>query len=127
MKEGIMRIIGYLRGVTKIWMLVVAIIISLIVGYMARGVFGTTSNESGVSIQQMAHENEIVPEWWTCSMHPHIKLPKPGTNPRGVEINKEALSRLVGDKETKVIEISWQKSDVEYKPYQRWVDYWSEE
>ena len=57
----------------------------------------------------------------------YIKLPKPGTNPRGVEISKEALSRLVGDKETKVIEVSWQKSDVEYKPYQRWIDYWSEE
>ena len=57
----------------------------------------------------------------------YIKFPKPGTNPRGVEISKEALSRLVGDKETKVIEVSWQKSDVEYKPYQRWVDYWSEE
>jgi len=57
----------------------------------------------------------------------YIKLPKPGTNPRGVEISKEALSKLVGDKETKVIEVSWQKSDVEYKPYQRWVDYWSEE
>ena len=56
----------------------------------------------------------------------YIKLPKPGTNPRGVEISKEALSRLVGDKETKVIEVSWQKSDVEYKPYQRWVDYWRE-
>ncbi len=57
----------------------------------------------------------------------YIKLPKPGTNPRGVEISKEALSGLVGDKETKVIEVSWQKSDVEYKPYQRWVDYWREE
>jgi hypothetical protein len=57
----------------------------------------------------------------------YIKLPKPGTNPRGVEISKEALSRLVVDKETKVIELGWQKSDVDYKPYQRWVDYWSEE
>jgi len=57
----------------------------------------------------------------------YIKLPKPGTNPRGVEISKEALSRLVRDKETKVIEVSWQKSDVDYKPYQRWVNYWSEE
>jgi len=57
----------------------------------------------------------------------YIKLPKPGTNPRGVEISKEALSGLVGDKETKVIKISWQKTDIEYKPYQRWVDYWSEE
>jgi len=27
----------------------------------------------------------------------YIKLPKPGTNPRGVEITKEALSDLVKD------------------------------
>ena len=57
----------------------------------------------------------------------YIKLPKPGTNPRGVEISKEALSGLVGDKEAKVFKINWQKTDIEYKPYQRWVDYWSEE
>lgn len=57
----------------------------------------------------------------------YIKLPKPGTNPRGVEISQEALSELVSAKDTKVIEINWQKTDIEYKPYQRWVDYWSEE
>ncbi len=57
----------------------------------------------------------------------YIKLPKPGTNPRGVEITKEALSQLVRDKQTKVIGISWQKSEIDYHPYKRWVDYWSEE
>jgi len=57
----------------------------------------------------------------------YIKLPVPGTNPRGVEITKEALSQLVQDKETKVIEISWQKSEIDYHPYKRWVDYWREE
>ena len=57
----------------------------------------------------------------------YIKLPKPGTNPRGVEITKEALSQLVGYKETKAIEISWQRSKIEYNPYKRWVDYWGEE
>jgi len=57
----------------------------------------------------------------------YIKLPKPGTNPRGVEISKEALSSLVEDKETKVIGINWQKTDIVYKPYQRWIDYWGEE
>ena len=56
----------------------------------------------------------------------YIKLPKPGTNPRGVEISKEALSSLVEDKDAKVIEINWQKTDIEYKPYQRWIDYWRE-
>ncbi len=57
----------------------------------------------------------------------YIKLPKPGTNPRGAEITQEALSRLVGDKETKVIEIGWQRSQIDYQPYKRWVDYWGEE
>jgi len=32
----------------------------------------------------------------------YIKLPKPGTNPRGVEITKEALSSLVEDEMFKV-------------------------
>ena len=57
----------------------------------------------------------------------YIKLPTLGTNPRGVEISKEALSCLVRDKETKFIEIRWQKSEIDYHPYKRWVDYWMEE
>lgn len=57
----------------------------------------------------------------------YIKLPKPGTNPRGVEITKEALSCLVEDKEAKVVEIVWQRSKIDYNPYKRWVDYWREE
>ena len=54
----------------------------------------------------------------------YIKLPKSGTNPRGVEITKQALSQLLKDKETHIIEISWQRSKVDYNPYRRWVDYW---
>ena len=57
----------------------------------------------------------------------YIKLPKPGTNPRGVEITKEALLQLVRNKEAKVIEIDWRKSEIDYHPYKRWVDYWREE
>lgn len=56
-----------------------------------------------------------------------IKLPKPGTNPRGVEITKEALSSLVEDDMSEVIKISWQKAKVDYDPYKRWVDYWRED
>jgi hypothetical protein len=56
----------------------------------------------------------------------YFKLPKPGTNPRGVEISKDALLRLLQDKDTKKIEIFWKRSVIEYKPYQRWVDYWKE-
>lgn len=57
----------------------------------------------------------------------YIKLPKPGTNPRGVELTKEALSTLVEDKHAKVIEIHWQRTEVDYDPYRRWVDYWTED
>ena len=57
----------------------------------------------------------------------YIRLPIPGTNPRGVEITKEALSRLICSEEAKVIEIDRQRSEIDYHPYKRWVDYWSEE
>ena len=56
----------------------------------------------------------------------YIKLPKQGTNPRGAEITKEALLSLIQSQGTKVIEIDWQKPEIDYQPYQRWVDYWSE-
>ena len=57
----------------------------------------------------------------------YIKLPKPGTNPRGVEITKEALSTLIKDKGTDVIEIYWHRTKIEYDPFKRWVDYWRED
>jgi len=57
----------------------------------------------------------------------YIRLPKPGTNPRGAEITKEALEALVKDRESKVIEIYWQKAKIDYNPYKRWVDYWEED
>ena len=59
--------------------------------------------------------------------HKYIKLPKPGTNPRGVEITKEALSRLIGDGESKIITINWQRTRIEFNSYKRWVDLWGED
>ncbi len=57
----------------------------------------------------------------------YIKLPKPGTNPRGVEFSKQALNKLVDDNSTKKIIIEWQRMDMEFNPYRRWVDLWKEE
>jgi hypothetical protein len=57
----------------------------------------------------------------------YIKLPKPGTNPRGVEIAKEALSSLVEDSNTRKIEINWQRTEIEFNPYKRWVELWRED
>lgn len=56
----------------------------------------------------------------------YIKLPKPGTNPRGVEITRDALIRLVRDSKSKTIAITWRKTEVDYHPYKRWVDYWKD-
>lgn len=61
------------------------------------------------------------------SRHNYIKLPKAGTNPRGVEFTKEALSKLVGDSECKNIVINWQRSIIDFNPYKRWVDLWGED
>jgi len=57
----------------------------------------------------------------------YIKLPKPGTNPRGVEITKEALLSLVKGSESRSIQINWQRSKIDFNPFKRWVDLWSEE
>ena len=57
----------------------------------------------------------------------YIKLPKQGTNPRGVEISKEALTILVNDDLSRSIEIRWQKTKIDFNPYKRWVDHWRED
>jgi len=57
----------------------------------------------------------------------YIKLPKPGTNPRGVEITKEALSSLVKHRKSKRIEINWQRTKIELNTYKKWVDLWRED
>ncbi len=56
----------------------------------------------------------------------YIKLPKAGTNPRGVEITKEALLSLVEDSESKSIMINWKRMRIDFNPYKRWVDLWRE-
>jgi len=54
----------------------------------------------------------------------YIRLPRPGTNPRGIEVTKEALSNLVGDSESRSILINWQRTKIEFNPYKKWVDLW---
>lgn len=63
----------------------------------------------------------------TLGRRRYIKLPKPGTNPRGVEFSKEALSRLLRNPKTRSIEINWEKTEIKFNPYQRWIDYWKED
>lgn len=57
----------------------------------------------------------------------YIKLPKAGTNPRGAEMTKEAMTNLIADSQVKRIPINWQKTKIDYNPYKRWVDLWEED
>lgn len=57
----------------------------------------------------------------------YIKLPKSGTNPRGVEMSKDAYTEITNHKFTKCIPIIWTKNKIDYQPYSRWVDLWSKD
>jgi len=54
----------------------------------------------------------------------YLKLPKRGTNPRGIELSRDGLRTLLRDSDTLQIRVNWRRSDIKYDPYQRWVDYW---
>ena len=54
----------------------------------------------------------------------YIKLPKAGTNPRGVEISAEALEMLTRHSQSQVIPIKWYRKKVDYNPYERWLELW---
>ncbi len=57
----------------------------------------------------------------------YIKLPKQGTNPRGIEFTRDAFTSLIEHKLTRVIEIQWDKREINYDPYKRWLDYWRQD
>lgn len=56
----------------------------------------------------------------------YLKLPKQGTNPRGVEMTGEALKCLCDHQKKLFIPINWIKTKIDYDPFKRWVDYWNE-
>ncbi|MCS7159872.1 MAG: ThaI family type II restriction endonuclease [Gemmatales bacterium] len=57
----------------------------------------------------------------------YIKLPKAGTNPRGVEISAEALALLANHPQTSKIPIYWQRKVSGYDPYERWLELWQKD
>ena len=54
----------------------------------------------------------------------YIKLPKAGTNPRGVEISADALNILAGHPQSLKIPVKWRRIISDYNPYERWLEYW---
>ena len=57
----------------------------------------------------------------------YIKLPPEGTNPRGVEFTRNALSRMINDSSTQKIDIFWRRTDTQSNIYKRWLDLWEAE
>jgi len=54
------------------------------------------------------------------------KLPKLGTNPRGVEISANALKALVEHDYTIKIPILWKKEIINYNVYNKWIELWQQ-
>ena len=54
----------------------------------------------------------------------YLKLPKRGTNPRGVEMTKKAVELLTKDEGALSIDISWTRREVKHLIYDRWVELW---
>ena len=63
----------------------------------------------------------------TLGRQKYMVLPKPGTNPRGVEISATALKALAGHTGAFSIPILWRKQNIVFDPYQRWVELWADE
>jgi len=57
----------------------------------------------------------------------YIKLPKAGTNPRGVEISAEALELLAGHSQSLNIPVKWYRKQIDYDPYERWLELWKKD
>ena len=57
----------------------------------------------------------------------YIRLPKAGTNPRGVEVSAKALDVLSKHPQTIKFPVQCHRTRIDYNPYRRWLDLWQEE
>lgn len=56
----------------------------------------------------------------------YIKLPKPGTNPRGVETSKLAIEKLTANPKARCITIDFRRTEQRYSAYDRWLELWAQ-
>ncbi len=54
----------------------------------------------------------------------YIKLPKVGTNPRGVEMQGEAMRLLIANAQTLKVPVNWTKESSNFNTYKRWIELW---
>lgn len=83
---------------------------------------GSTYHSGGLFLIPLSAQKEVFNKMGKDN---YLKMPKPGTNPRGVEFSKEAIIALLRHKETKCIPVLWKKEKFDYDPYKRWVEYWA--
>lgn len=57
----------------------------------------------------------------------YIKLPKTGTNPRGVEVSARALDLLSHHPNSMTIPVMWFRKQIDYNPYERWLEHWKKD
>ena len=71
-----------------------------------------------LSVQQEIFD-ELTPEGY-------IKLPREGTNSRGVEIAHQAMKKLLSHRATSSFDIKWNKETLpeEWNPYHQWLELW---
>jgi hypothetical protein len=81
------------------------------------------NNQGAIYLLSKESQKEVLKEY---GKEFYFKLPKPGTNPRGVEISNEAIRKLVEHNSTKKIDIDWARDEaIKYNSYARWVDEWN--
>lgn len=54
----------------------------------------------------------------------YFRLPKEGTNPRGVELSAVALREMLQHRNTYKIPIFWRRQNITFNVYQKWIDLW---
>lgn len=57
----------------------------------------------------------------------YLTLPKPGTNPRGVEMSTMAVRSLTQDPQCLTIPVKWNKREKQFDPYKRWLELWEQD
>jgi len=57
----------------------------------------------------------------------YLTLPKPGTNPRGVEMSKKAARALSSHLQSLTIPVQWDKREIGFDPYEHWLELWEQD
>jgi len=82
------------------------------------------NGEGGLYFISKEIQNEILNRLGRTA---YFKLPKPGTNPRGVEISDQAIDLITRNPEAIFIPIHWQKNNIKFHPFQRWIELWEQD